>query len=103
MIADTPPAITCVTPEEIESIEVVLKGTPEQIGAALDDIRKIEPKLDVAISTTNELESQQAAIIRFSSNDPYRKIGGIIYTAQLRGLDVVTLAQRPPLCSDIKR
>ena len=103
MIADAPPAIACVAPEKIESIEVVLKGTPEQIGAALDDIRRSEPKLDVAISSTNELEPQQAVIIRISSNDPYRKIGGIIYTAQLRGLNVITLAQRPPVCSDIKR
>jgi hypothetical protein len=81
---------------------VVLKAPRGKLAEALADIRKIEPDLDLGLSDANEFEPEQVAVIRFKPTDPYRKIGGMIYSAQLRGVTWVAMVQRPPICSDKK-
>jgi hypothetical protein len=102
MIADFPPAITCVAPESVQSIDVVLSGKPEKLSEVLSEIRKREPELDLALSSVLD-QPEQTAVIRLKATTPYRQIGGMIYMAQLKGVTWVAMAQRPPACSDLKK
>jgi hypothetical protein len=79
-------------------MEIVLRGSASDLSSVLAELKQSQPKLDIALSPMTPEIPEPIAIIRFQGATPYREVGGIIYMAHVKRLNVA-IAFRPPMCT----
>jgi len=98
MTADLPPIPQCVLNiADVKTQSIVIDGKNEDVRSFLDNDQVKKGVFEISLSQVNE-EGNVTAIFRFGINTPYRELGGLIYTAQMAGLNIGGWTYQPPLC-----
>ena len=84
--------------EEVKSQSVVLFGRGDALRTFLSQEEDRSGPFELSLSPDDD-EGSATAILRFSTETPYRAIGGLMYHAPRANLRVLGWALQPPLCS----